>query len=88
MEEKIVEIGEYTVRMRCKEDQLEVIVFDALGEEIEVIKIQDIENIKEDEEEYPYINDWDDSDDDDFEDSGEGEGDDDDSHYDDDDFDC
>jgi hypothetical protein len=41
MEEKIVEIGEYTVRMRLDRDFLEVMILDALGEEIEGIHIYD-----------------------------------------------
>lgn len=41
MEEKIVEIGEYTVRIRLEEDSIEVVVLDALGEEIEGIHICD-----------------------------------------------
>jgi len=41
VEEKIVEIGEYQVRIRCEEDKIEVVVLDALGEEIEGIFISD-----------------------------------------------
>lgn len=85
MEEKIVEIGEYTVRMRLEADVLEVVILDALGDEIEGMVISDQEDELEDGE-----NDLDrelDDDDDDCEDSDEGEGDDDNSHYDDDDYD-
>ena len=39
MEEKLIEIGEYQVRIRCEGDELEVVVLDALGEEIEGIYI-------------------------------------------------
>lgn len=71
MEEKIVEIGEYIVRMRLKETSLEVIVLDALGEEIEGMLIEDDEDSFDDEEYF---------------DSEEGEGDDEDIDFDDDDY--
>jgi len=83
MEEKIVEIGEYTVRIRLEEDVLEVVVLDALGGEIEGMLISDADEDGEDEDE-----DGEDFSEDEYdEDSDEGEGDDDDSHYDDDDYD-
>ena len=46
MEERLIEIGEYKVRIRCEGDEIEVVVLDALGEEIEGIFIS---NDKEDE---------------------------------------
>lgn len=49
MEEKIVEIGEYTVRMTLEEDSLEVVVIDALGEDIESIYICDDDSDEDDE---------------------------------------
>lgn len=41
MQEKIVDAGEYKVRIRYEDDQIEVVVLDALGEEIEGIFISD-----------------------------------------------
>ena len=52
MEEKIVEIGEYTVRMTLEDDTLQVSVIDALGDEIDTMIISDDDNagFEEDEE--------------------------------------
>ncbi len=86
MEERVVEIGEYTVRMRLDGSTLEVVVLDALGDEIEGILISDQEDESEEGDDFDFELD-DDDDDDDFKDSNECEGDDDDSHYDDDDYD-
>lgn len=41
MQEKIVDAGEYKVRIRYEDDQIEVVVLDAGGEEIEGIYISD-----------------------------------------------
>lgn len=76
MEEKIVEIGEYTVRIRLGEASLEVIVLDALGEEIEGMLIED------DDEDDGY-----DDRDDEYDDEGEDDDKYSDSNYDDDDYD-
>jgi len=74
MEEKIVEIGEYTVRIRLEDDSIEVVILDALGEEIEGIHICDDDGDSEE-------------DDDDFDDFDEEmEDDDEDGEYDDDDY--
>jgi len=75
MEEKVtVEIGEYTVRIRLEDDSIEVVILDALGEEIEGIHICDDDGDSEE-------------DDDDFDDFDEEmEDDDEDGEYDDDDY--
>ena len=76
MEEKIVEIGEYTVRIRLEEDSIEVVVLDALGEEIEGIHICDDDG---DSDEFDDEDDFDDFDE-------ESEGDDEDGDFDDDNY--
>lgn len=57
MEEKIVEIGEYTVRMTLEGDSLEVVVIDALGEDIESIYICDDDSDDEESEDSFYDDD-------------------------------
>ena len=77
MEAREVIIGRYKIKSSLKNGVLEVVVFDELGKRKNSITVY------EDEESYPYINDWDeDFDDEESEDSEEGEGDDDDTYYD------
>jgi len=56
MEEKVVEMGEYTVRIRCEGSTIEVVVLDALGGEIEGILISDDEGEDENEDINPKLN--------------------------------